>query len=255
VKELKMKKALIATTMATLLSASAQADVVGVYIGGHVWDNEVKGVFGEKSDNLLDLGLEDQQQSSFYIAFEHPLPLIPNVKVAKTTLDTDGSTSLTGDFTFGGIDFSEGTAVKSDFKVNYIDYTLYYELFDNDLITFDFGITARDVDAVVNVNAAEGALTGDVNASAIIPMLYASTIVGLPFTGFNVFAQGNFLSIDDSTLYDYQAGVSYELVDNLAVDINLTVGYRAVKLELDDLDDLYADLDFKGVFVGTEIHF
>jgi outer membrane protein len=80
-------------------------------------------------------------------------------------------------------------------------------------------------------------------------------MVGLPFTGFNLFAEGNFLSIDDNVLYDYQAGISYELVENLAIDINLTLGYRAVKLELDDLDDLYTNLDFDGVFAGAVLHF
>lgn len=61
--------------------------------------------------------------------------------------------------------------------------------------------------------------------------------------------------MDDSTVYDYQIGVSYELVDNLVVDLDLTLGYRAVKLELNDIDDLYSDLTFNGVFAGAIVHF
>ena len=86
-------------------------------------------------------------------------------------------------------------------------------------------------------------------------MLYVATNVGLPLTGLNLYAQGNFLSIDDHTLYDYEVGVSYELIDNMVVDMNINAGYRAVKLELDDLNDLYSDIEFDGVFVGTTIHF
>ena len=86
-------------------------------------------------------------------------------------------------------------------------------------------------------------------------MLYAYTNIGLPFTGFNVFGEGNFLSVGDHSLYDFQVGVSYELIDNLAVDVNLTLGYRAVQLEVDDLDNLYSNLDFKGVFAGAVVHF
>ena len=86
-------------------------------------------------------------------------------------------------------------------------------------------------------------------------MVYVSTVVGLPFTGFDIFAEGNLLSFDDHTLYDYQAGISYAVLDNIAVDFNINLGYRAMKLELADLDDLNSNLDFKGFFAGAEIHF
>jgi hypothetical protein len=57
----------------------------------------------------------------------------------------------------------------------------------------------------------------------MVPMLYTSAIVALPGTGLDLFANGNLLSIDSHTLYDYQVGISYELIDNLAIDVNLTV--------------------------------
>ncbi|NQY35615.1 MAG: TIGR04219 family outer membrane beta-barrel protein [Alteromonadaceae bacterium] len=250
-----MKKIVIAVSLLALMSMSTKADVVGVYIGGQVWDNEAQGVFGEKNNYQQNFNFSDQQQGSAFIAVEHPLPLIPNIKISKTKLDTDGTTTLNSDYIFGETSFADGIDVNTVFNVSYVDYTLYYELFDNDLLTFDFGITARDIKADINVKAAEGSLAGNLKSSAIIPLLYVSTVVGLPFTGFNVFVHGNLLTIDDNTLYDYQAGISYELLDNIAVDLNLTLGYRSVKLELEDLDNLYADLDFKGVFVGAVLHF
>ncbi|NQY64085.1 MAG: TIGR04219 family outer membrane beta-barrel protein [Alteromonadaceae bacterium] len=250
-----MRKAVIAASLLAVMSMSSKADVVGVYIGGQVWDNDAQGVFGEKSTNQQVFNFDGQQQASAFIAVEHPLPLIPNFKISKTKLDTDGATTLNMDYVFGDTAFGNGIDVNTDFNVSYVDYTLYYELFDNDLLTFDFGITFRELEADINVKAVEGSLTGDLKTSATIPLLYVSTVVGLPFTGFNIFAQGNLLSIDDNTLYDYQTGISYELVDNLAVDLNITLGYRSVKLELDDIDDFYADLDFKGVFVGAVLHF
>lgn len=129
-------------------------------------------------------------------------------------------------------------------------------MFDNDLISFDFGITGRDFDSDIVVRESEqSGRSAKLSASGIVPMLYAYTNIGLPFTGFNFYAEGNFLSLDDNVLYDLQAGVSYELIDNLAVDINVTLGYRTVKLELDDLDDLYSALDFDGVFAGVVVHF
>ena len=260
-----MKKSLIAAGLFSLFASSAQADVIGLYVGGHVWDNKAEGIFGESGDQT-NFNLNDEQQGSYYIAVEHPIPLIPNVRIASTTLDTTGNTTLNESIEFGDQTFNTGAQVDATFDVSYVDYTLYYELFDNDLLSFDFGITARDFDGDISLssdvtvtdpdgNSSTNTVTGKLSATGFIPMLYASTEVGLMFTGLNLFASGNFLSIDDHTLYDYQVGVSYELIDNIAVDVNLMAGYRSVRLELEDLDDLYSDLDFDGAFAGVQIHF
>lgn len=248
-----MKKTALALLTAGLLSTSVMADTIGgVYIGGSIWSNESDGTFGEKSGSA-DFNLKDEEQGSFYIALEHPIPLIPNLMISSTNLDTDGSTILTQDFEFADQDFNALTPVGTTFDINYVDYTLYYELFDNGLFSFDFGLTARDFDGDVTVTSATE--TAELSVSDIVPMLYVSTIVGLPGTDLNLFANGNLLSMDDHTLYDYQVGVSYELIDNLLVDVNLTIGYKAVKLELEDLDDLYTDIEFKGAFAGVVVHF
>lgn len=255
-----MKKLALAAALASVLSANVQADALGIYLGGQVWDNQASGTFGDGSSQI-DFNLVDEKQNSFYIAFEHPLPLIPNLRVASTSLETDGMTTLDSDFDFDDETFLEGANVHADFDVSYVDYTLYYELFDNDLLSFDFGLTARDFDGDVTVssqlttNAGTVSQSDSIAVTDIVPMLYVATNVGLPLTGLNLYAQGNFLSIDDHTLYDYEVGVSYELIDNLAVDVNINAGYRSVKLELDDLNDLYSDIEFDGVFVGTTIHF
>jgi outer membrane protein len=252
-----MKKTALAVLVTGLLSTSAMADTIaGLYIGGSIWSNEATGTFGEKS-NLVDFNLNDKEQGSFYIALEHPIPLIPNLLISSTTLDTDGSTTLTQEFKFADTTFEATAPVDTTFDVSYVDYTLYYEIFDNGLFSFDFGLTGRDFDGEVTVSSAiEGsAVEATLAVTQIVPMLYVSAIVALPGTGLDVFANGNLLSIDSHTLYDYQVGVSYELVDNLAIDVNLTVGYRAVKLELEDIDNLYTNLDFKGLFAGVVVHF
>lgn len=252
-----MKKLLLAASVASLLSASVQADtLLGLYLGGQVWDAKATGVFGE-ANQMEDFNLNDKQQGSFFVAFEHPIPLIPNIKIASTTLDTDGQSTLGIDFSFGGADFTKGDKVDAIFDMSFIDYTLYYEILDNDLITLDLGLTARDIDSNITVGLTGNmdVLSGNEDVSAYIPMVYASAIIGLPFTGLNLFAEGNFSSYDDNTMYDYQAGISYELLNNVAIDLNITAGYRAIIVDLNDLDDLYADLDFKGAFIGATVHF
>lgn len=258
-----MKKPVIATGLAAvLLCTTAQADtLLGLYIGGQIWASQADGSIGESEalDQQATFSFDDETQGSYFIALEHPIPLIPNLKIASTTLDTQGNTDLASQFTFGGETYDLNAHVDAVLDLSYIDYTFYYEILDNDLLTLDVGLTARDIETHINASSidvtTQSEASSDHSGSGIIPMVYVSTIIGLPFTGFNVFAEGNFVSYNDHTLYDYQVGVSYEVLDNLAVDLNVTLGYRTMKLELNDLDDLYSDLSFDGVFVGTTVHF
>lgn len=258
-----MKKTIIAAGIATLLSASVQADtLLGLYIGGHIWDVETTGSFGEKNSTTgdvvsQDFSFKDEQQGSFYIAFEHPIPLIPNIKISSTTLDTGGQTDITSnDFSFGDIAYPVGTSVDTIFDVNYIDYTFYYEILDNDLLSFDLGLTARDIDGNLSVTDNLGVLSiSEEEFSAVVPMLYGSAVIGLPLTGVSVFFQGNYTGYDDSSIYDFQVGVSYAVLDNLAVDLDIELGYKVVKMDIEDIDDVYADMEFKGIFAGATVHF
>ena len=70
-----------------------------------------------------------------------------------------------------------------------------------------------------------------------------------------MFFEGSFLAIDDSKVQDYQVGVAYELIDNLAVDVAIKAGYRSMTLELDDVDDINTDIDASGPFAGIQVHF
>jgi outer membrane protein len=258
-----MKKAIIAMSLGAVLCTSAQADtLLGLYIGGHVWDAEVTGSFGEKNSltddiTLQEFNFDDQQHGSFYIALEHPIPLVPNIKIVSTKLDTDGQTVISeGDFSFGDIQYPIDTTVNTEFNVSYVDYTVYYEILDNDLLTLDLGITARDFEGDVTITDDIGVLSiSKEEFSVIVPMLYSSVIIGLPLTGLDIFAQGNYTGYDDSSVYDLQAGISYALLDNLAVDLNVELGYKVVKMDIEDIDDVYADMEFKGVFLGATMHF
>ncbi len=251
----KLKNRLICTGLASLLSSTVHADTIGLYLGAQIWQSNASGLFGELNQQI-NFNLKDKQQGVYYIAIEHPLPFIPNLKVSSTTLDTKGSTTLAADFNFGNITYPKDSTAATNFNLSYIDYTFYYEVFDSDLLTFDFGLTVRDINADISVATVPAStVNSKVSASAYMPMLYVSTIIGLPFTGFNLFADGDLVSFNGQTMFDYQVGVSYELVDNLAVDVNLTLGYKALKLELDNIDTLYSNLDFSGVFAGAIVHF
>ncbi|MDT0584222.1 MULTISPECIES: TIGR04219 family outer membrane beta-barrel protein [Alteromonadaceae] len=251
-----MRKSLLGCAMlAAVATAPAQADtLLGAYVGAQGWNMGVEGGFANE-ESLTEFSYDDQTNSSLYVALEHPVPLIPNLKLVRTTMDTSGFTNLNSQFEFNGELYSANTDVSTDFEMSATDIILYYEILDNDLVSVDIGLNGKYLDGTIVVSESESNRTATEEFSGVIPMAYAKAEVGLPFTGLGVYAEGSFLAIGDHSVSDIQAALTYSFVESLALDMTLQAGYRAVTVELDDIDDFYADLEFSGVFVGLEFDF
>lgn len=251
-----IKAALSVTLGSILTTGQAAADTLfGVYVGGDGWRTDVAGSFGN-SEPAPEFNFNSKTQGSYFIAVEHPIPVIPNIRLAHNQLEAEGVSLINGDFSFGGEDFSVNTTVTNTVDLTNTDIVLYYEILDNSIVALDIGLNGKHIDGSASVvEQAQSGLQGEESVSQWLPMLYVNSKVGLPLTGLDVFAQGSYIGWSDSRMYDVQAGVAYEIIDSLAVDIRLKLGYRAVNLRLDDLDNLYSNLDFKGAFAGFELHF
>ncbi|WP_334015997.1 TIGR04219 family outer membrane beta-barrel protein [Alteromonas sp. S167] len=251
-----MKKGLLAAALGcALISTASQADTIaGVYVGAQTWQTDTSGGFAD-SNNTTDFNFDDENNTSVYIAVEHPVPFLPNVKVNHTTLENSGSTVLTTNFTFDGELYTANTRINGDVEIDSTDFILYYELFDNDLVSFDLGINGKYIDGSLFVIDPASDTQGQVEFSGVVPMAYSKVQLGLPFTGLSAYFEGSYLSFDDHELSDYQAAVQYSFIESLAVNMTLQVGYRNVTVDIEDLDDVYADMEFDGVFAGLELHF
>ena len=295
-----MKKTALATTLTALYMFTAQAatpfsytpkanNTLGLYLGGQIWQSEANVFFGELN-TLSNFNLKKEQQINYFVAVEHPYYLFPNVRIANTTLDTTGKKLLTQALSFGDESFAIGDNVNARFNVSYVDYTLYYELFDSSNISFDLGLTVRDFNGAVTINGSKitedtqpnrdgwhescydengelkgdcspnstsnsVTLTGNIKTDDIVPMLYVATNISLPLTGLNVFVQGDYSIKDEYAHYDYQVGFSYNLVRNSRGNFGLTLGYKVVEMQLEDVNNLSTDLEFKGAFIGAIAHF
>lgn len=249
-----MKKLAIAIgASALILSGAAQADtVVGLYAGAQVWDTSNSGQFGTGNGNQ-SFAFTDEKQTSFYIAVEHPIPFLPNIKIRENELVSYGATTLTQDFNFNGQVYSANSSITSYVDLSHTDFTLYYELFDNDLIAFDLGMTGKKVDGWLAIR--EGINENGIRSDGWIPTGYAHLRLGIPGTYLTFYGIANAISVDDSSVHDFEVGAEYRLVDSIALDLNLQIGYRDIKIELDDLDGVYSDLKFKGPYLGLEVHF
>ena len=255
-----MKKYCLAAALSmACLAPTAQADtLLGLYLGVDGWQSDNSGSFAQDG-NLQSFKFDDETFTSYYAALEHPVPLVPNLKLKYTELELNGDTTLDETFSFGGSDYVVGTQVGTVSDLSHIDYILYYEIFDNDLVSIDLGVNAKQFDGeiVVTGTSQDGGqnTTERVDFSGFVPLVYGRAEVGLPLTGLSVFFEGSLLAIDDSKVQDYQMGVAYALLDNLAIDMDIKAGYRSMTLELDDIDDIYTDLDASGPFAGIPIHF
>lgn len=252
-----MKKTIMTLALSSVLVAlPTQADtLLGLYVGAQAWNMETEGGFANESA-LTNFNFEDETKSSFYVALEHPIPFVPNIKIRRTGMDTAGEIMLTSSFTFGDQIFTADSNLMTDVELTTTDFILYYEFFDNDLVSFDFGINGKHIDGTLFVqDVSDASISANEEFSGVVPMAYSRLAFGLPFTGWGVYAEGSYLAIDDHTISDFQAAITYSLLDNIAVDMTFELGYRAVTVQLEDLDDIYSNLDFKGVYAGLEVHF
>lgn len=250
-----MKK-LLPACLLLALPAWASADVIGFEIGGGVWNHDPSGtiqysdggVTGDELDVADDLGMSDDTEGFFWAALEHPIPILPNLRIQATALTTEGSDTLNANF--GGDSYSE--PVDSKLVLDHTDFTLYWEVLDN-VASLDLGITARAIDGSAEVKSQTDPNKQDkIDFSGVIPMLYGDVAAALPL-GFSVGANANFLAIGDSEVSDLSARVTWES----SLGLGVAAGYRVMNMTLDenDFDDFSSDVDMKGPWAAAYFHF
>jgi outer membrane protein len=230
---------------AAMLPTLARADVLGWRIGANAWAQAYEGDIANgpsKIDVEDDLGYDDDDGLSFYAAFEHPVPVLPNIMVTHTELESDATGSVTG-FIFDGIVYSGDVASSVD--LTHTDLTLYYEILDN-WVNLDLGLAGRYFDNGVQITDVATGITGSLDIDYVIPMVYAQLRFDLPLSGLSVGVEGNAISYDDDSLYDAKVNIAYRFAFGLGIE----GGYRVMDFDYEDDDDEFADVTIDGVYGG-----
>jgi len=249
-----MKKHTLALTLAALTtplvySTTAQADTIfGIYAGAGSWETDYSGEAGDPALSTDDLGMDKNNNSYFYVAIEHPVPVLPNIKLQQTNLTSRQTATITDTFSVGDVEFAD-TDVTTDFDLSHTDATLYYEILDN-WLNADVGLTVRKYSGYLKAKSETE--NEKVDLDATLPMLYAKFQFDLPFSGFSAGVEGNYVSYSDNTLADYSAKISY-MFDS-ALDLGVELGYRQSTMTLDE-DDVTADIELSGPYVAALFHF
>ncbi|MCO1334013.1 TIGR04219 family outer membrane beta-barrel protein [Microbulbifer sp. OS29] len=244
-----MKKSAFALS-ALLACGTANADtILGFDATAGAWLPSFSGNIGSDGYNLDNLSLTEDNITFIQVALEHPIPLVPNVLLAHSKIDTDGSDQLETSVTFDDETFVAKTEISTDLSLTHTDATLYYEILDN-WVNLDLGLTARmyngEFTAVGESQAETIELTG------YLPMAYAMARFDLPFTGWSIIAQGNGTAYRGDTHTDLTAKVRWDFVP--AIDFAIEAGYRVMSLDLEELDDLQSDIEIKGPYIGFNLH-
>ena len=235
------------------LSSQAQADsILGVYAGADVWQAKTNGRFANH-EPMQPFNFKDSSQHAYHIAIEHLVPVLPNIRLQYTSLQSKGQALLNNELIYADKRFDSGSQLTTSLTLRITDYILYYELFDNPLLSLDLGVSAKHLKGDFALATTDN--TAVQTLDHWLPMLYVDSSVSLLTTGFAVFVAGNVSAVQDGRLYDTQAGVTYQLVDTLLADVQFKVAYRVMDLRLKGLDKLHTDLTFKGIYAGIAFHF
>lgn len=234
----------------TLTTAHADT-ILGIYAGIGNWNPEYSGDIGNSALNIEELGFDDDNYSFGYIALEHPIPILPNIRLQRTEMDTSETATLNRSFEFDNVTFDVNETVATDLDLSHTDVILYYEVLDN-YVSVDLGINARVFDGEVTVTG-ENSGRDSLGIDATLPMLYGKVQFDIPATGFYVGADASFIDIDGDSLSDItlRGGYAFDSV----VDLGVEFGYRIIELELDDLDDFNTDIEIDGFYGAVTFHF
>lgn len=243
-----MKKVITATTVCLFAATPlAHADVMGLGASIGYWDSELSGKASKDSDtvdvdNDLDLSNNDEANLSAY--FEHPVPLLPNVRLSYVRIDQTGR----GELSSGFDGLPAGVPVDSELDWRQTDLTLYYEVLDN-WVNLDLGLTVRDLDAELEVGDAAGLYTSKTKVDGVVPMAYLDSRFDLPLTGLSVGLTGNLVSYGGDSLYDYDLYGQYQFWG-----VRLRAGYREMAVDWKDGDEKL-DVDVGGPFASVGFSF
>ena len=230
-------------------SAAANADFIGLYAGVGYWHQKFTGNVIDNVSINDELGVHSSNGNYIYLAFEHPIPLLPNVRVARTSIDTSGSGTVNQTFTYQGQTFTSAQQVNSQIDLTSTDLTLYYEIIDTG-IDFDLGVTGRFVKGKIAVN--------DANQSVKIglPMGYAHLRIPLPLT--HTYATGtvNYISWSGNKVSDYSLGVGWQTREFLFPEFGVELGWRRFAINATQGDaNVNVDAAVKGFYLNVTGHF
>lgn len=247
-------KKLLAAAVLAALPVAATADALGFRVEAGQWNQSFEGDVqsGPDSIDIEDtLGIDDESNNFFAVTLEHPIPILPNIRLSRTELEVNESSVINTSFTFEGITYSVSDTVHTDADLSHTDATLYYEILDN-WVSLDLGLNFRQFDEGITIESASAG-SAELDVDGVLPMLYAGVKFELPLSGLYVSADASGINYKDSTILDYKVNIGYES----SIGLGIEAGLRTFDIDYEDEDnsDEKADLTIDGAYASVFYHF
>lgn len=248
-----MKKTAIAAFLVAMTPVASHADLLfTVGAKASIWSPEPSGQLDEGvdiEDDVNGLGLEGESGNQLTVFIEHPVPVLPNLRLRQTSLDMKGNGTLFAEF--NGQVFAGD--VDSELDLSHTDATLYWGLpLPVPYLDINLGLTARMFDGYATVESM--AQSEEVDLDFVLPMGFLEAKVGSPF-GIYAQAEINAIGYDGNSMSDMAFTVGYDLPVPV-VDLGLELGYRSMTMTTNkDTTDIETDFELSGLFYGASLAF
>lgn len=206
-----------------------------------------------------DLGFGSESGISYYLLLEHPLGVVPNIKLQYTELNSDESNDLQRDITYDNVTFTANQTIRSALDLNHVDLSLYWQPIQGNF-DVSLGFTIRVLDGSFTVVSENGESAARQSVDEAFPLPYAH--IGYEFgnTGVSIDAEVKAAAFEGDKFIDSNLRLAWES----KIGLGLEFGYRSITLEADDLDVTdsngnpdFIDLDIeaKGLYFGAFYEF
>jgi outer membrane protein len=219
------------------------------------------GSVADRIDVKNDARLGDETKPWAKFKLEHPIPLIPNIKLAYMPMKFDGSGNVARTVRWGDNTYNLGADFNLSVKLDRVDTTLYYNF------PFIKTVTAGKLDVEFGLNVKtimfDGKLSGTTTGSQRvtesksitlpIPMGHLAAEIR-PISLVSLVGELNYIGYKNNTYYDYVAGLRLNSPVRTPLKPFVEVGYRHEKLKIDE-QDVKTDLKVKGLYGLVGVRF
>jgi len=263
-----MRKVLAVLLFCCCWSGTAAWADLSLEFGGYHWWQRYDGRLDLRNvplDFRDDLNLKSAGNNVWFVDFQHPIPLLPNILVQYSDISVSGTRSLGHDVVIDNVRYSGSANVHSEINLSNWDATLYWKIIDTFAHT-RLGLTGRvfnhrwaGLDGVALAVASDAGgnklLARDlgkrarVDLNGTLPMLYFSQMFDLPWTGLSVGLDANGVIWRSSHLYDGRIRAVYQHHSGLGTEF----GYRRFDLKYYDSNN-DSKLVVDGLYLALTYH-
>ncbi len=218
----------------------------------------------DRIDVKNDARLGDKTKPWAKFKLEHPIPLIPNIKLAYMPMKFDGSGVLTRDINWGGRTYQANADLNLSVKLDRVDTTLYYNFpfiktATAGKLDVEFGLNVRTIMFNGTLSGIERGTGQSISESKSItlpiPMGHLAAEIR-PIKRVSLVEEFNYISYNKNVYYDYAAKLrlnSHGFVQTTFKPF-VEVGYRYEKMKIAE-EGVKADLKVKGLYALVGVRF